>query len=407
MVANGPVEGVRVIECASLVTGPAAGSMLAALGAEVIKVEDPVRGDLSRGMTSMFDALQSLPDGSTIQYVTANLGKKSMTLDMQRREGQDILYGLISKSDAFITNYRPSVLKRLGIDEETLRLRNPNIVYAVCSGYGAKGPWSDKRAYDPVVQALSGAMYASGDRDSEEPSMRVGALFDMGAASLLAYGILAALFQRQRTGLGQRVDTSLLRGAVHLQSVLLNTWLLRRWPMQRHTRKRCRNPLCNYYRCADGKWLMVMEPQSERFWRPFCQAIGREDLLHDTQFQSAQTRRENSVALVAVLDEVFAARPRETWLRQFDGSEFVYAPVYDVAEAAEEEQLVANEYVVEVESPSLGKMRCVGPPVQLSKTPARIPHWAPEFGQHTEEVLVDILGKSWEEVQSLREQSIV
>ena len=399
----GPLDGIRILEWAMYHNGPAAGYMLGDLGAEVIKVEQPVTGDYCRGVQSMFDSAMTLPGGGNVQFETANRNKKSMVLDLQQDAGRQVLYRLVQTADVFFTNFRKSVAQKLKVDYATLKPHNPRLIYATNSAYGTNGEWAEKRGFDPVAQALSGAMWMFGDRDDPEPSMAVGGIFDQTGATLLAYGILAALLARERTGVSQEIECSLLGGGVHLQAININAFLWRGRGMARHSRKRSRSAMSNYYRCADGKWLLFTEPQSERFWHDFCTALNIPEVETSPKFATADARRDNYPEINSIVENVMATRTRDEWVRVFRDYQFAHAPIYDYAEAAQEPQVLNNEYLVEMEHPTMGRVKAVGFPVKFAQTPARIQGPAPEFGQHTEQVLLDT-GYTWEDIARLREQ---
>jgi crotonobetainyl-CoA:carnitine CoA-transferase CaiB-like acyl-CoA transferase len=398
----GPLDGIRIIEAAQLLNGPAASYMLGDLGAQIIKVEPPVTGDMVRGFTSVWDVTMTGPKGVNMLFESTNRNKKSIVLDLKNTRGKEIFYKLIEKSDVLITNFTKRVINDLEISYETLKKYNPKIIYAATTAFGSKGHLSENRGFDMVAQALSGAMWTFGDRDSPEPSVAVGNLFDQIAATMLAYGILAALVARERQGKGQYLESSLLAGGIHMQAHNINPFLWRGRAMARFSRKRCRNPLTNYYKCGDGKWILLSEPQSARHWQDFCVAIGRQELEHDPEFATADARRKSYARFIAILDEVFATKPRDQWLEIFSKYKFVYCPIYDYAEMSTESQVWENQYLVEMEHPVMGKIKTVGFPVQFSETPASIQSAAPEFGAHTEEVLVDIFGYSWDDIDKLR-----
>ncbi|MDP2917851.1 MAG: CoA transferase [Dehalococcoidia bacterium] len=400
----GPLNGIRVLEAASVLNGPVTGYMLGDLGAEVIKIEPPGTGDPSRGYQTLFDVVMSLPDGGSLLFESANRNKKSIVLDLKNEAGKDIFRKLIEKSDVFITNFSKKSIRELDIGYATLSQYNTRLVYAATTTFGSKGRLSERRGYDMVAQAVSGAMWLFGDRDSPEPSIAVGSIFDQISASMLAYGILAALVARERIGIGQEVESSLLAGAIHLQAQNINAFLWRGRAMARFSRRRCRNPLTNYYKCADDKWILLSEPQSARYWHDFCTSLGMPELENDPLYNTAEARRENYADFIALLDRVFATKPRDEWLRIFDKYDFVYSPVYDYADMANEPQVMENQYLVEMEHPTMGKVKTIGFPVQFSKTPASIQCSAPQFGAHTEQVLQELLGCSWEEIAKLREQ---
>lgn len=398
------LQGIRLIEWGMFHNGPAAGYMLGDLGAEVIKIEHPIRGDAARGMESIFGTSTSLPGGRNIIFETSNRNKKSITLDLSQEQGRKVLYRLVEKADVFYTNFRPSVARKLGADYETLRSYNPLLIYAIASGYGTAGPEAEKRAFDPIAMARSGMMWGVGDKDQQGPGYIVGGIFDQMGATTLAYGILAALVARERWGIGQMVEASLLSGAIHLQAIQVNALLLRGRALSRQSRRRARNPLANHYKCQDGKWLLLAEVQADRYWSEFCQALGLAELEKDPRFASALARRESCQELITILDQVFATRTRDEWLRIFQERScgFAYTPINEVEDLVSDPQVRANDYIVDFPHPVLGPTRLVGFPVKFSATPAKIQSEAPEFGQHTEEVLMDICGYTWDEISELR-----
>ena len=399
----GPLSGIRIVECAAIFNGPVAGAMLGDLGAEVIKVEPPGTGDPSRGMQSIYDVQFIAPDGRSMAWEMANRNKKSMILDLNNSDGRAAFYSLIEKADVFLTNYRSKAIKKLEINYEVLREHNPKLIYARNTGFGHKGPFSEKPAWDMSAQAFSGAMWIVGDRDFSEPSVTVGSVFDMVGASFLAYGIMAALVARERNGMGQEVDCSLLSGAIQIQAMNICSFLWAGRGMSLFSRTRCRNPLTNYYKCADDKWLLLCEPSSKN-WEDICAAFGTPELATDPHYATGDARRKNYAKLIKHLDSIFVTRKRDEWMSIFARYDFSYSPVYDYEGAVNDPQLIENQYVVETDHATLGKMKTVGFPAQFSETPASIQSSAPEFGQHTEEVMIDVLGCSWDQRASLREK---
>ncbi|MEK7848645.1 MAG: CoA transferase, partial [Chloroflexota bacterium] len=363
----GPLEGIRVIEWAGFHNGPAAGYMLGDLGAEVIKIEEPVRGDPMRGMTQMYGDAMTLPGGRLATFELANRNKRGITVDLTHPKGQQIVYRLVEKSDVFFTNYyRNDVLKRVGLDYETLVRYNPRLIYAINSSYGLEGPMGNQRGFDTIAQARSGLMWAMGDRDTEGPVQVVGAPCDQMGATMLAYAIMAALLARERMGIAQKVEVSLLGSALHLQGIGVNVALLRGRAYSRHSQKRARNPMGNHYQCADGKWLILAEPQSDRFWSQFCRIMGLEELEHDPRFATAVGgRRENYAELIEILNRLFLSRTRDEWLALFEekGAEFAYSPVYDYTEALTDPQALENEYLTDFEHPTLVKVKVLNTPI--------------------------------------------
>ena len=296
---TGPLEGIRVVECGGYLSAPSAGYILGDLGAEVIKIEDRVKGDPVRGMSSTFGRGMIMPDGTNILFETANRNKKSVTLDLRKEKGKDLLYHLVAASDVFNTNYSLSAINELAIDYQTLKKYNPKLIYGLATGYGTQGPGTEKRAFDTIAQARSGIMYTVGDPDGP-PLQIAGAVFDQVTGTLLVNGILAALIARDRQGIGQQVDVSLLGSGIHLQAYNINVALLRGRPMPRPSRKTLKNPLANHYQCADSKWLLLSEAQSDRFWHSFCLALGIEELEKDARFATTKDRRDNFLELTGI-----------------------------------------------------------------------------------------------------------
>jgi crotonobetainyl-CoA:carnitine CoA-transferase CaiB-like acyl-CoA transferase len=382
--------------------------MLGDLGAEVIKIEDRIKGDPSRGMSALFGRTMSLPGNLNILFETANRNKKSITLDLKKDKGKALLQELIKSSDVFCTNYSLSAIEKLKIDYQTLSKCNPKLVYAMATGYGTSGPDSHKRAFDTIAQARSGIMYAVGEPGSP-PAQIAGPLFDQMTGTLLAYGILAALVERDRSGTGQKVDVSLLGSGLHLQAYNVNTVLLRDRPIPRPSRLKQRNAMANHYECADGKWILFAEAQSDRFWHNFCSALGMEELEKDERFSTAALRNDNRFELTPILDKVFKTKNRDEWMCAFEekGGGLAYSPILEPEELHSDPQIRENEYIAEINHPVLGKTKVIGCPIRFSKTPADVNPTAPNFGEHTEEVLINTCHYSWEDIEKLKDDEVI
>jgi crotonobetainyl-CoA:carnitine CoA-transferase CaiB-like acyl-CoA transferase len=407
--SGGPLQGIRVVECGGYLSAPTAGYMLGDLGAEVIKVEDREKGDPSRGTSALFGAGMTLANGENILFETANRNKKDITIDLKTNKGREILYGLVARSDVFCTNFTQSAIKNLMIDYETLRKHNPGLVYGIATGYGLKGPESKKRAFDSVAQARSSIMYALGGEPGSPPAQIGGPVFDQMTGTLLVYGILAALVKKERDGLGQQVEVSLLGSGIHLQAYNINTALLRGRQIPRPSRQSMRNPMSNHFECADGEWILLSEPQADRFWPKFCDALGITHIEKDPRFADTKARRDNYRELNPIIEEIFKTRSRAEWCAILDekGGGIAYSPVLRPTDLIKDEQSLANEYVAEIDHPSLGRIKVVGNPVTFSGTPVKVDGSAPMFGQHTEEILLDVLGYDWDHIQRLKEEEII
>jgi len=403
---SGPLEGIRVLDWTQFQQGPAATQMLGDLGAEVIKIEDRVRGDGGRGFTAIMGAATGVYSGRNYYYETLNRNKKSITLDLAKQRGREVAYRLVERSDVFVHNYRKAVTKKLGMDYDSLRRHNPKIIYAVATGFGSRGPEADVAAFDLVGQAKSGIMKPLADPEVVPTPCQPGVADQIGAI-MLAHGIVVALLARERLGIGQEVEVSLLGSMMALQTVFISGALVGiQYP--RRTRENAGNPLANYYRCQDDKWICLCMVQSDRHWANFCRAIGREDLATDERCSDMFKREKIAEELVAALDEVFATRPRDEWMKLLrERGDFVIAPVNTHPDLVDDPQVTANNYVVEYEHPVSGRTSTLGFPIALSETPAAIRLPAPEWGQHTEEVLIEVGGFSWEDIAQLKEEEVI
>ena len=403
---SGPLDGIRIIDWTIWQQGPVATQMLADLGAEVIKIEERERGDPGRGITAVAGSA-TVKSGRNYYFEANNKHKKSIALNLKQPEAREIVHRLAARSDVFVQNFRKGVAQRLGLGYAELAALNPRIIYASASGYGPEGPDSGEPSFDYLGQARSGIMNAIGT-GSTAPSYVYGGIADQMGAIMLAYGVLAALFARERTGIGQEVDASHLGSMMALQglNVVARTIMGKEFP--RNTRANAYNPLWNHYRCADDKWISLAMLQPDRYWKNFCEVVGKPELVEDPRFAEAKVRGKNSAALVAIFDEVFAARPRDEWMRVLKGrGDFIYTIVNSVSDLPDDPQVRANGYVVDYDHPALGNLTLLGMPVKLSATPGEPRGHAPELGEHTELLLTEMLGYSWDDVARLREANVI
>jgi crotonobetainyl-CoA:carnitine CoA-transferase CaiB-like acyl-CoA transferase len=401
-----PLEGIRIIDWTIWQQGPVATAMLADFGAEVIKIEERVGGDPGRGVVKMSGV--DLGDRPNFYFEANNRNKKSLTLDLKRPEALEIVYGLVEKSDVFVQNFRKGVADRLGLGYAALRARNEKLIYASATGYGPKGPNSADPSFDQLGLARSGIMLAAGEPDMP-PLAVAGGIADQMGAVMLAYGVMAALIARERFGVGQEVNASHLSSMMWLQGLSVSCRLMMGFPMFRQFRSQAGNPLWNHYRCQDDQWLCLGMLQADRYWADVCRVLGRPELADDERFLNMMARAGNAEACVAELDAVFATKPRDTWIEIFDrdDGDYILTIVNSVADLPDDPQVKANDYVIDFDHPNHGKTQVVGMPVALSETPGSVRTPAPEFGQHTEEVLLDVLGYDWEKVSKLREQEVI
>jgi len=400
-----PLDGIRVIDWTIWQQGPVASLMLGDLGADVIKIEERVGGDPGRGVLKAQGL--DLRDRPNFYFEANNRNKRSLTVDLKKPAGVAIVQRLAERADVFVQNFRKGVAGRLGLDAATLRAQNPRLVYASASGYGPEGPESGAPSFDYLGLARSGIMYSCGEPD-DEPLAIAGGIADQMGAIMLAYGIVTALLARERTGRGQEVDASHLGSMAWLQGLGLSARLMLGRALPRQARRFATNPLWNHYRCGDGLWLALSMLQPDRYWERFCAVLEIPEAAADARFKSMLDRMMNAGECIALLDQVFARRPRAEWLRRLaEGGDFIYSIINAVDDLPDDPQMQANGYVTAFEHPAFGPTQVVGLPVRLSDTPGSIRLPAPEFGQHTEAILTEVLGYSWEEIGRLREAEVI
>ena len=401
------LEGIRVLDWTIFQQGPVASMLLGDMGADVIKIEERTGGDLGRGMLRVAGAMVGGKEVQRNPYFEAgNRNKRSLTVDLNKDSGKEIVYRLVQKSDVFVQNFRMGVAERMGMGYETLSKHNPRLIYAHGSGWGPKGPDKDNPSADYTGIARSGLMELAGE-PGMDPVPVQGGIGDQTGAVMTAMGVLAALFHRERTGEGQRVDASILGGMSFLEGhpicfcTMANLWGIR------IARKTAGNPLWNHYRCGDDKWIAMAHLSPDKFWPIVCRSMGLERLEKDPRFDTMENRTKNCAELVAILDEAFAGRNRDEWEQVFKQNGVIYAPVNNVKDLTEDPQALANDYVTEFDHPVFGRMKTVGFPITFGKTPMSIRREAPEFGQHTEELLTELLGYSWDEVLKLKDEEVI
>jgi len=384
------LEGVRILDFTRAQQGPFATMLLCDMGAEVIKIEPP-GGEQGRS-----NGLG--PDGFSSYFEGHNRGKRSVTLDLKVPQAIEIVRRLVPTCDVVVENFRPGVMEAMGIGYEDLKRLRPDIILASASAWGRKGPWAQRGGYDHVAQALSGVMYEQGEGPGGEPQALIGGFADQIGAMLLAFGISTALFVRQRDGIGQHIDGSLIGGMVAMQSKQIMEFL--RTGKQVGFERRRAATYTNY-ECADGKHVAIAA-QDQKYWELLCDAIGERWLKDDPRFRRPFPRARNKDELVVELDRIFRTRPMHEWLEPLAEAGVPHAPVLDYAGMSEHPQFWANDYLVEIETPHLGPMRVPGAPIRMSATPPRVESAGPILGIDTEDVLLSV-GYSWDEIAAFKE----
>lgn len=405
---DGVLKGVRAIEWAAFGAGPVIGTILGDMGAEIIKVEDRVHGDPMRGVAAMYGVKTMTPQGINVVFEFTNRNKKGIRVDLSKSEGKEIMYRLVQKSDIFYTNYQKGMAITHGVDYGTLSKYNPKIVYGISTGLGPKGSDSEKRCFDPVARARSGLMWSTGESDMP-PQHVAGAIIDTIGATMTAFGIVTGLYALRETGVGQEINCSMLGTALWAQFLNVGTTLATGNVMRRYKRTEVTNPLANLYLCKDDRWICLAEPQSQRHWGRFCQVMGLQHLENNPKFRGEAERRKNNLELILILDKIFAEKTLDEWADIFDkeGNKFLaWEKTQTIPEALADPQVIANGYITEIDHPVLGKFKEQPFPMDFSNagTGPRTP--APEFGQHTEEILLDI-GYTWDDIARLTEKEII
>lgn len=432
------LEGIKVVDVSQVAAVPVAARHLADFGADVIHVENPATGDFWREyQAGQGSGAAGVPSDINYNWENYNRNKRGMTLDLSQERGQEILYKLVAKADVFLTNLRPIELERFKLEYTTLSRLNPRLIYGSLTGYGKKGPDRDVPAYDATAYWTRAAIpYVLSTVGMPGPGFRP-AFGDNVAGMTLAFGIMTALYVRERTGIGQEVDLSLLHTGIYQISFDIAGALVtgrdfkdelmkRRDEQEEPMRKRreemvaeaeaavarlsdlyrenAPNPLTLPYETKDERRLVFIVLQPDRYWSRFCQAIEQEDLEHDPRFESIERRRENSAALIAILREAFLTKTLDEWKPRL--SAIPFAPAQTLLEVINDPQARINDFFVSFDHPTYGRIDVIANPVKLSKTPATIRMPAPEFGQHTEEVLLEH-GYTWEDIAQFKEQGVI
>jgi crotonobetainyl-CoA:carnitine CoA-transferase CaiB-like acyl-CoA transferase len=393
-----PLNGIRVLDLTRILAGPYCTQALADAGADVVKVEEPGRGDDTRGWGPPF------VEGESCYFLAVNRGKRSLTLNLRHPRGRELLGALMERSDVLVENFRPGTLDRMGFSYEACRARNPRLVYASVSGYGRDGPLGGRPGYDAVIQGEAGLMSVTGEKGG--PPLKVGAsLVDVLAGMNATQGILLALLRRQQTGEGGRVEVSLLESALPPLAYHNTTWLLAGEVPRRLGNRHPSLAPYETYETADGH--VIVGVGSEALWRAFCQAAGRPDLAADPRFASNARRVSNYDALDAELRPLLKARPAAEWLGLLEEVGVPCGRVRGVAEALDGEQVAARGLLLDVDHPKLGRRRFVGSPIALDGAGRGSRRPPPLLGQHTEEVLGERLGLGGAVLAELRAQGVL
>ncbi len=394
------LSGIRIIDMTHNQAGPACAQILAFLGADVIKLEEPKGGDVARRN------MRDIKDSDSLFFLLFNANKRSLTLNLKTDEGKQLFKKVVAKSDVLLENFSPGALDRLGLGYETLAKINPRLIYATIKGFGTYGPHQHFKSYEPVAQAMGGAMSVTGFPENP-PTLVLPAIGDSGTGMHMAIGILAALQQRHSTGRGQHVEVSMQDAVVNLIRVSLRDHQRAGRPMPRSGNQLGRTVPGTTYACAPGGpndyVIILAQPQ---MWPSLVGVLGRPELAEDPRFKTAEARWENREALNAIVEAWTGTRTKHEVMRLMGDAGVPCGAVQDTGEVLADPHLKAREMIVDVDYPTRGTYQTVGCPVKLSDSPATVTR-PPLLGEHTQELLGALCGVDPDEVKRLREDGVV
>ncbi len=387
------LAGIRVLDLSRVLTGPYCTMMLGDLGAEIIKVENPGTGDDTRQWGPPF------VNGESTYFLSINRNKQSITLNLKHPEGREIFSRLVRESDVLIENFRPGTMDKLGLGYEKLQGLNPGLVYCSISGFGLTGPYGDKPGYDIVAQAMGGLMGTTGFEDGA-PVKAGFSLADIGAGMFAAVAILAALRERDRSGLGQLVETSLFEGMIAWHTYLATGYFATGKVPRRLGSAHSTIVPYQAVQAADG--YMVVAVGNEALWGKFCDALGLAEMKDDPRFVNNQARLRNREACIAGIEARLKEAPVAQWIAALDEAGVPAGPIYNIGQVYADPQTIARGMAVTLEHPVAGPVTMAGTPMRLHRTPAQMRQAPPTLGQHTDDIL-GRLGYTPEQVAALRQ----
>ena len=392
-----PLEGIRVVDLTRFMAGPFGTAMLGDYGADILKIEPPGEGDGARAWGPPF------VEGESIYFLSVNRNKRSLTLNLRHPEGVALFLRMVDQADVVIENFTPGTMSRLGIGDDVLRARNPRLIYCAISGFGQTGPYRDRPAFDLILQGMGGVMATTGEEGGAP--VRVGVpIADIAGGMYAAYAIALALLARDRTGVGQSLDVSLLDAQLSWLSYYIGMYLASgEIPLRRGSAHATVVPY-QAFACADGRYI-TLGTGNDRLFRRFAEVAGV-DLADDPRFRSNPDRIRHRADLLPLLDAVFQTRPAAVWLEALRAAGVPCGPISTVDEIVVDPQVRAREMLVEIDHPSAGRITVPGLPVKCSATPGSIRRPPPRLGEHTVEVLGE-LGIPATEIPRLRREGVI
>jgi formyl-CoA transferase len=393
------LEGVLVVDLTRVLAGPFCTMMLGDLGADVIKIEEPSRGDDTRAWGPPF-----APGGESAYFLSANRNKRSLTLNLKSSAGLEILRRLIARGDVIVDNFRAGTLEGWGLDYGTLQSIRPGIIACSITGYGQTGPYRERPGYDFMVQAMGGFMSVTGPVEGE-PTRAGLAIADLAAGMFASSAVLAALFARHKTGQGQRIDISLLDAQVALLSYVAGNYLVSGEQPRRFGNGHPNIVPYQSFPARDGYFAFAAGNDAQ--WKRFCEAVGQSAWVEDPRFSTNGARVQNRQVVVDMLSDLFRTRPAGEWMELCESIGIPAAPINTIDKVFADPQVQARGLQAEVDHPTAGRVGMVASPLRFSASPLEIRRPPPTLGQHTDEVLMDVLGCSVVEIRGWRAGGVV
>ncbi len=393
----GPLAGIKVLDLTRVLAGPYTTMILSDLGAEVIKIEQPGIGDESRNFGPF-------KNGFSLYFMSVNRGKRSVTLNLKTERGKTIFKQLVKQSDILVENFRPGTMKKFGLDYEALAAEHPSLIYAACSGFGQTGPFAQQGAYDMIIQGMGGIISITGEPDG--PPVRVGtSISDITAALFTTIGILSALHHRNNTGKGQLVDVAMLDSLVAvLENAIVRYFATDEIPKPLGSRHPAITPF-EAFESADGHVIIAIG--NDVLWAKFCEHVDRKNLISDPRFSSNAERTANHSELFPILSEIMRQRTTDEWIDALEKIGVPCGPINTIDKVVSHPQVQAREMITQVVHQVTGAVEVPGVPIKLSDTPGDVDAPAPGLGEHTDEILTDMLKMSSDEMEQLRQEGII
>lgn len=390
------LENIKVLDLTRVLAGPYATMILGDLGADVIKIEMPIKGDDSRHFGPYIN-------GESAYFISLNRNKKSITLNLKKTKGKELFLEMIKKVDVIVENFRPGTMEKLGLGYEVLKKINPKIIYAASSGFGHTGPYSKRPAYDAVVQAMGGIMSITGQEDGK--FTRVGtSVGDITAGLFTTIGILSALINRNITGEGQKIDVAMLDCQVAILENAISRYAVSGIVPKPSGNKHASIVPFEPFETKDGEIMVAVG--NDVLWAKFCKEIGVSQLIDNPKFNTNPLRNENYEELRPIIAEKMKSKSTKQWQNTLDDAGIPNGPINTVDKVLEDPQVIARNMVVELNHSIAGVLKVPGIPIKMSETPGKIRKSAPLLGQHTDEILYHLLGYDKDKIRKLRDEGI-